>query len=133
MTATLPRPTADDTPTRPNRVKTLLQNQFIGSALLALIVVLLWQIVSGMTFVIPSPLATVTVLFQNLTDPSYLFDMRVTAQSVVLAFIIGTAVGGSLGLALGLFSWLRTALEPMIIILNGIPKIVLYPVLLPIF
>lgn len=134
MTATLPRPTADDTrPTRPNPVKALLQNQFVGSALLAVIVVLIWQVVSGMTFVIPSPAATVTVLIQNLSDPSYLFDMRVTAQSVVLAFVIGTAVGGSLGLALGLFSWLRTVLEPLIIILNGIPKIVLYPVLLPIF
>lgn len=132
MTATLPRPTAD-TPTRPNRMRSILKSQFVGSAALALLVVLIWEVVSGMTFVIPSPVATVTVLFENLTDPSYLFDMRVTAQSVFLAFVIGTAIGGSLGLALGLFSWLRTALEPLLIILNGIPKIVLYPVLLPIF
>jgi NitT/TauT family transport system permease protein len=132
VTATLPRPTAD-APARPNRLRSILRSQFVGSALLAVVVVVIWQIVSGMTFVIPSPVATVAVLFQNLTDPSYLFDMRVTAQSVFLAFVIGTAVGGSLGLALGLFSWLRTVLEPSIIILNGIPKIVLYPVLLPIF
>jgi NitT/TauT family transport system permease protein len=36
-------------------------------------------------------------------------------------------------LLLGLSQRLRLVLEPLIIILNGIPKIVLYPVLLPIF
>jgi NitT/TauT family transport system permease protein len=50
-----------------------------------------------------------------------------------MAFVIGTAVGGATGLALGLSRRLRTIFEPLIIMLNGIPKIVLYPVLLPIF
>ena len=132
MTSVLSRPTAESAP-RQRRIRTLLTNQFVGSALLAVLVLIAWQIISGLTFVIPSPVQTVTVLVQNLSDPGYLFDLRVTAQSVLLAFVIGTVIGGSVGLALGLFSWLRTLLEPMIIILNGIPKIVLYPVLLPIF
>ena len=50
-----------------------------------------------------------------------------------MAFVIGTAVGGGIGLLLGLSTRLRIILEPLIIMLNGIPKIVLYPVLLPIF
>lgn len=133
MTAVLSEPIADAKTPAKQRIRSLLNSQLFGSTVLAVLVVIIWQVVSGLTFVIPSPLATVTVLFQNLTDPSYLFDLRVTAQSVLLAFVIGTAIGGSLGLALGLFSWVRTLFEPLIIILNGIPKIVLYPVLLPIF
>jgi NitT/TauT family transport system permease protein len=118
---------------RPQRVRSVLGNQFVGAALLAVLVAVGWQILSGLTFVIPSPGQTLTILFRNLSDPAYLFDVRVTAQSVLLAFVIGTAVGGGIGLLLGLSQRLRLIFEPLIIILNGIPKIVLYPVLLPIF
>jgi len=115
------------------RVRTFLGGQLFGSVALAALMVLVWEIVSGLTFVIPSPAATVEVLIQNLTNSAYLFDMQVTAQSVVLAFVIGTAIGGGLGLLLGLSEKLRLIFEPTLIMLNGIPKIVLYPVLLPIF
>jgi len=114
-------------------VRTFLGGQLFGSVALAALMVLVWEIVSGLTFVIPSPAATVEVLIQNLTNSAYLFDMQVTAQSVVLAFVIGTAIGGGLGLLLGLSEKLRLIFEPTLIMLNGIPKIVLYPVLLPIF
>jgi NitT/TauT family transport system permease protein len=118
---------------RPQRVRSVLGNQFVGAALLAVLVAIAWQILSGLTFVIPSPVQTLSILFRNLSDPAYLFDVRVTAQSVLLAFVIGTTVGGGIGLLLGLSQRLRLIFEPLIIILNGIPKIVLYPVLLPIF
>ncbi|MEN3263343.1 ABC transporter permease subunit [Pseudonocardia sp.] len=49
------------------------------------------------------------------------------------AFAIGTLLGGALGLLLGLSAAARTWLEPLIIAFNGVPKIVLYPVLLPMF
>jgi len=118
---------------RPHRVRSVLGNQFVGAALLAVLLIVGWEILSGLTFVIPSPVQTLSVLFQNLSDPGYLFDLRVTAQSVLQAFVIGTAVGGGTGLLLGLSQRLRLVFEPLIIVLNGIPKIVLYPVLLPIF
>ncbi|BBY16696.1 ABC transporter permease [Mycolicibacterium litorale] len=130
MTATLPR---SDAAPKSDRIRSLLSNQFVGAVALAVVVVIGWEIMSSLTFVIPSPVQTFTVLVQNLSDPSYLFDLRVTAQAVFLAFVIGTAVGGGIGLLLGLSAWLRTLFEPLIIMLNGIPKIVLYPVLLPIF
>ncbi|MBO0677208.1 ABC transporter permease subunit [Mycolicibacterium sp. S2-37] len=131
MTATLPETTVAEPFSR--RLRSLLGNQFVGALVLAALVTIGWEIMSSLTFVIPSPVQTVTVMFQNLADPSYLFDLRVTAQAVFLAFVIGTAIGGGIGLLLGLSRLLRMLLEPMIIMLNGIPKIVLYPVLLPIF
>jgi NitT/TauT family transport system permease protein len=130
MTATLPRSDAASTS---RRIRSALSNQFVGAVALAVVVVIGWEIMSTLTFVIPSPVQTFTVLIENLSDPSYLFDLRVTAQAVFLAFVIGTAVGGGIGLLLGLSSLMRRLLEPLIIMLNGIPKIVLYPVLLPIF
>jgi NitT/TauT family transport system permease protein len=131
VTTTLTEP--DEAVARPRRVRSILGSQFVGAVLLAVLLAVGWEILSGLTFVIPSPLQTLSVLIQNLSNPAYLFDVRVTAQSVLLAFVIGTAVGGSTGLLLGLSQRLRLIFEPLIIILNGIPKIVLYPVLLPIF
>lgn len=131
MTATLPRTSAAAPGV--SRIRTLLGNQFVGAVALAVVVGICWEIMSSLTFVIPSPVQTFTVLVENLSTPSYLFDLRVTAQAVLLAFVIGTAVGGGIGLLLGLSSLLRRLFEPMLIMLNGIPKIVLYPVLLPIF
>jgi NitT/TauT family transport system permease protein len=111
-----------------NRHSTLL-----GSVLVALVALLIWQIASSMTFVIPSPASTTTVLFKNLADPNYLVDLRVTAVAVAEAFAIGTLLGGILGLGLGLSAWAKAIFEPLLVALNVIPKIVLYPVLLPIF
>lgn len=131
MTTTLTE--ATEALPRPQRVRSVFGNQFVGAVLLAVLVAIAWQILSGLTFVIPSPVKTLSILFQNLSDPAYLFDVRVTAQSVLLAFVIGTTIGGTIGLLLGLSHRLRLIFEPLLIILNGIPKIVLYPVLLPIF
>ncbi|VEG54134.1 binding-protein-dependent transport system inner membrane protein [Mycolicibacterium aurum] len=134
MTATLPGPTEAEIAAPPRfSARSVLASQSFGAGVVAVLVVIAWQVMSGLTFVIPSPAQTITVLFDNLADPAYLFDLRVTAQSVALAFVIGTVVGGGIGLLLGLSSALRTIFEPLIIMLNGIPKIVLYPVLLPIF
>ena len=134
MTATLPKSTDASAPTpRRMSVRALLSNQLFGASLVAVLIVIAWEVMSGLTFVIPSPLQTITVLFENLSDPAYLFDLQVTAQSVLMAFVVGTAVGGATGLLLGLSRHLRMIFEPLIIMLNGIPKIVLYPVLLPIF
>ena len=104
-----------------------------GSVVLALVGLISWQVASALTFVIPTPADTLTVLFENLSDKGYLTDVRATAASVVSAFAIGTVIGGLTGLLLGLWRWARLVFEPLIIALNGVPKIVLYPILLPVF
>ncbi|WP_028921865.1 ABC transporter permease [Pseudonocardia acaciae] len=105
----------------------------LGSVAVAVLAVLGWQVVSGLTFVVPAPLETVRVLVANLGDGDYLVDLRATAVAVVIAFAVGTALGGLVGLLLGLSHRARLVFEPLVIALNGVPKIVLYPVLLPIF
>jgi NitT/TauT family transport system permease protein len=107
--------------------------QLLGSVGVAVVVVVLWQVVSGLLFVVPAPAKTVAVLLTDLTDPDYLVDARETAIAVATAFVIGTVLGGLVGLVLGLVKPVRLATEPLIVALNGVPKIVLYPILLPIF
>lgn len=118
---------------RPTGRLSFRNNAVLGSVLVALIALVIWQVASGLTFVIPSPAATLVNLFDNLTDRTFLVDLRVTALSILYAFVIGALVGGLLGVGLGLSRWATTIFEPLLIALNGIPKIVLYPVLLPIF
>ena len=96
MTTTVPQTTEGPART-PRRfsARALLSNQLFGATLVAVLIVIGWQVMSGLTFVIPSPLQTLTVLVQNLSDPAYLFDLQVTAQSVGLACRPGGSGGAS--------------------------------------
>jgi len=105
----------------------------LGSVGLAVLGLVIWQIAAGLVFVIPAPLATVRTLLANLMTGGYLVDAQVTFQNSLVAFLLGALIGGAAGLVLGLSRWARILFEPLLIALNGLPKIVLYPVLLPIF
>ncbi|MGV9847908.1 ABC transporter permease [Streptomyces sp. NPDC003442] len=105
----------------------------IGSVLVLVVACAGWWIASRISFVIPDPSSTTRALFSNLGDPDYQRDMRVTAIAVAWAFALGTLIGALLGLVLGLSRTARLLFEPLVIGLNGMPKIVLYPMLLPVF
>jgi NitT/TauT family transport system permease protein len=105
----------------------------LGSVGLAVLAVLVWQLVSGMTFVVPSPGDTVAALGRDLGDPGYQKNLQYTFVAACWAFVIGSVAGLVLGLGLGLFRWAQIVFEPLITVLNGLPKIILYPVLLPVF
>lgn len=107
--------------------------QVLGSVGVAAAALALWQVASLLTFVIPPPLETLRVLFANLAEPGYRAHLSATAGAVAVSFVIGTVVGGLLGLLLGMSHTARLALEPLVIALNGVPKIVLYPILLTMF
>jgi NitT/TauT family transport system permease protein len=101
--------------------------------LVLVVFTVLWQLLSRITFVIPDVGDTLQALGKNLTDETYLAHLRVTATAIFWAFVLGVALGALLGLVLGLSKLARVMFEPMILALNGMPKIVLYPLILPIF
>jgi NitT/TauT family transport system permease protein len=113
--------------------KIVLSRDTVGPVLLAGAVLALWQISSGLVFVIPSPGETVQQLFANLGDPQYRTDLAVTAGATVRAFVIGAGIGFLLGLLVGFSDWAKALFEPLLIAFNGLPKIVLYPILLQLF
>ncbi len=120
-------------PEVPARRRRRVPGHVLGSVGVAVAGLLIWWVASTMTFVVPSPWATFSALVDNLGDPTYLVDLQVTARAIGLAFAIGAVLGLLLGLLLGLSTWARVLFEPTLVALNGLPKIVLYPVLLPVF
>lgn len=104
-----------------------------GSVAIAVAAVLLWWAASTATFVIPSPAATLAVLVASFGDPDYWQHVRSTALASTLAFALSVGIGTLLGLLLGLVTFVRHVFEPLAVALNGVPKIVLFPVLLLFF
>jgi NitT/TauT family transport system permease protein len=105
----------------------------LGSVLVLVAFTVLWEVFSRVTFVIPDVLATFQAVGENLTNETYLIHLRATMIAIAWAFVIGVVLGGILGLVLGLSKLARVMFEPMVLGLNGVPKIVLYPLILPIF
>jgi NitT/TauT family transport system permease protein len=116
-----------------SRPKLALTLDRLGPAALAVVVLIVWQLSSNVLFVVPSPVTSVQALAANFSDSKYMVDLRVTAIGTLLAFVYGAGIAFLLGLVIGLSSWARALFEPLLIAFNGIPKIVLYPVLLQIF
>ncbi|RJL35839.1 ABC transporter permease [Bailinhaonella thermotolerans] len=104
-----------------------------GSVAVAVIAVIAWEIASHLSFVIPEPLDTFLALGRDLGDPRFLAGLRETLLAALAAFVLAMLIGGPAGLGLGLSRRARVVFSPIITMLNGIPKIVLYPVLLPVF
>lgn len=105
----------------------------LGSLGLLLLGAVAWQIASGMTFVIPSVPDTVDAAFRSLGNEEFLTELRSTLGKIAIAFVIGVSAGAGIGIALGSMPAVRRALEPTLVALNSVPKIILYPMLLPIF
>jgi len=102
----------------------------LGALFVAVLGVLAWWVASVAFFVVPSPVETLNDLIAAIGDSRFQTNMRVTAVAVMWSVIASIVVGVIFGLAFGVSEWLTRAFEPLIIALNGLPKIVLYPVLL---
>lgn len=97
---------------------------------LALIV---WYILSRLVFVVVSPPVAIRTLIRDLGNVQYLGDLGDTLMKIAIAFAVSAILGTVIGITVGLVRPAREIFEPLILILNGVPKIVLYPILLVIF
>lgn len=102
----------------------------LGSVLVAAGGLFVWWVVAAIYFVVPTPLDTAKVFVQSLGEPAFQTHLIVTADAVLWSVIASVMVGILLGLMFGMSRWLSNAFEPLVVALNGVPKIVLYPVLL---
>lgn len=104
----------------------------LGSVGVALAALVLWAVLSQVTFVIPSPTETLRSFVGNITDETFLLNLRASMGAAGVSFLLGTFVGVVAGVVLGLFEPLRTIFWPTLTILYSVPKIVLYPMFLPV-
>ena len=96
---------------------------------LALILCLLalWELavrtgtVSG--FLFGSPSGITRNFWLRLADGSLFYDIWITVYESLLGFVIGTAAGSLLGLALWYSRFVARTVEPLIVAFNSVPKI----------
>lgn len=95
--------------------------------------VAVWYVLSWTVFVVPAPHEAVRALVTDLGKGQYRSDLLRTLVKIMVAFSAAAILGIVIGTFLGLAKPLREALAPLVLITNGIPKIVLYPILLIVF
>lgn len=99
--------------------------------------ILLWQIAATRGWIdqrlYPSP-TTVIENAKSLHERGRLWSNTwVTLKRILIGYGIGSTAGVTIGLAMGMFRYLRSALEPLLNALYTVPKLALLPVFLTIF
>lgn len=106
----------------------------VGAALLLLA---LWESAgaSGLFFkgVLPSTLLIGKSMIRLLGDPVFWGHFNVTLFEICSGFAIGSALGVTAGLALGMNRYTGQVLEPVVEYLAATPKVVFLPILLILF
>ena len=84
--------------------------------------------VSG--FLFGSPSAVWHFLVKGLADGSTLHDMYITSEETALGFVLGNAIGATIGLALWYSPFFERVVTPFILALGSIPIIALAPLVI---
>lgn len=69
-------------------------------------------------------------LVKGLTTGTLLRDTWVTTQETVIGFLIGSILGSAAGLSLWLSPTIAAVMRPLMVALNGLPKIALAPLII---
>jgi NitT/TauT family transport system permease protein len=95
------------------------------ASLIVLLVV--WQIAAGLAHdpgLLPSPLATATVAYQQIRSGDLLFHVGMTLMRVIVAFIGAMLVGTAIGIVVGRNTDLDTFFDSWLVIALNIPALV---------
>jgi NitT/TauT family transport system permease protein len=81
-------------------------------------------------FLFGSPSGIWTFLVKGIRDGSIFHDMLVTSEETLLGFILGNAIGATVGLALWYSPFFERVFSPFILALGSIPIIALAPLVI---
>jgi NitT/TauT family transport system permease protein len=94
----------------------------------------LWQIAVGTgaasAFLFGSPAGVARIFWLRLADYSLFYDIWITVYEAMLGFVIGTAAGSLIGLALWYSRFVARTVEPLIVAFNSVPKIAFAPIVI---
>ena len=100
-----------------------------GLSLLALIG--LWEVLARMKvinpFYAPPPTEVLRVVLSLFVEGTIFSHLEATFAASVAGLIIGLGLGIVLGFAAALISWVADVLEPIMLLLNAIPRVILAP------
>lgn len=107
------------------------------SVLSPLSLLVVWELMARAgwidTRVLSSPVLILKSLMPLVTSGELLHNTLVSVQRVVLGFLAGGIPGILIGLSMGLFPLVRSAIEPMIQATYPIPKLAIMPLILLVF
>lgn len=93
----------------------------------------LWQLADNRLFpdyLISSPYNVVRRLFSLLSTATMWHNIGATSEELALGYLLGVVAGTAFGVGLAYWRVAGATFEPLITIINGIPKIALAPLLL---
>lgn len=116
---------------RPARAPSLLRVRVAG----ILAVLVLWEVVATLFAQLTTDdffphLWTLAAAYGEVFSARFATDVALTGYELFWGLVFGIGAGLLLGLALGLSRLAREIVEPLLVYLGMVPKIVLYPVLL---
>ena len=101
--------------------------------ILIVVLLLLWQ---GLYFfagdiALSSPLATFRRVAAMLGDPRFVPHVIETLLAFLQGFVLAVLLGLAIGIALGAHRLTGEVAEPIVVALYSIPKVTLYPIIIP--
>lgn len=106
----------------------------VGVVGVAVAATIIWFLASGpFNYFVPSPVQAAEKLYAGFTAGWIVAPALSTLRVIVFSFLIAFFVGFSSGLFMGLNRFWREVLEPMVVSVYVLPKIVLFPLFLLIF
>jgi NitT/TauT family transport system permease protein len=104
----------------------------VGQIALIVSVISFWHFGSGRLFdpfFVGNPVAVAKVLINDLRDPSFYNDLRVTGTEMALGYLIGGLSGITLGVLFARWRLAADIFDPFFTGLNSLPRIALAPLL----
>jgi NitT/TauT family transport system permease protein len=93
--------------------------------------VIVWEVLSRAgiinPFYVPAPTEVLRVVFSLFSEGTIFSHLEATFFASLVGLAIGLVLGISLGFAAALISWVADVLEPIMLLLNAIPRVILAP------
>lgn len=101
------------------------------------VILALWELSSRFGLVdariVPPPSEVAMTIADMIVNGELLHDTGVTVARFLIGMVVGVVPGVFVGLTMGLFSWARAGLNPLVGALSNAPRIALFPLILILF
>ena len=102
-----------------------------------IVFIVIWEIVARLNWIdvrfFPGPSSIMETFSKMISSGEIFSHLGISLTRIILGFALGAIPGLILGLAMGLFRWLRTILNPFIAFGYPIPKSSILPLIMLIF
>ena len=108
-----------------------LKNIAVRRVISLLVLISVWEIMSRMglinPFYFPAPSEILRVVVSLFIEGTIFRHLEATFAAALAGLVIGLGLGIFLGFAAALISWVADVLEPIMLLLNAIPRVILAP------